>query len=377
MQISVGIDAAKEVHWATAVTQDGRVLLDRKILNTAEDIGRLATELAAMGGERLVGIDLLGSIATLLSAMLLAAGERLVHVPGLAVNRARQGSVGGQNKSDPKDARVIADQLRLRPGDFRPITVQDETVAELHLLVRRRTDLVVDQTRRNSRMRYLLNTIHPDLERALDLTKAGPMLLLTRYVTAAQIRAAGPKTIARFLRAKGVRNPEALADAAYTAALAHPDLRLPAEATTASLVREIAEEAVACRTRIAAIERTLEKLVQAHPDGASSAACPGWGSCSPQSSWPRQAMFPASDPPPPWPAPPASHPCCASPARSGTCTGRATPTTGSSGYSTNPPSARSPTRSAGPSTHASAWKENNTTKPSSPSLAGALTCWGP
>ena len=208
MQISIGIDAAKEVHWATAVTGDGRVLLDRKVLNTGEDIGKLATDLATLGGERLVGIDLLGSIATLLSAMLLAAGERLVHVPGLAVNRARQGSVGGQNKSDPKDARVIADQLRLRPGDFRPITVQDETVAELRLLVSRRVDLVTDQTRRISRMRYLLNTIHPDLERALDLTNAGPLLLLTRYVTAAQIRAAKPKTIARFLRSKDARNPD-------------------------------------------------------------------------------------------------------------------------------------------------------------------------
>lgn len=277
MQISVGIDAAKEVHWATAVTQDGRVLLDRKVLNTAEDIGKLAADLAAIGGERLVGIDLLGSIATLLSAMLLAAGERLVHVPGLAVNRARQGSVGGQAKSDPKDARVIADQLRLRAADFRPITVQDETVAELRLLVSRRTDLVVDQTRRISRMRYLLNTIHPDLERALDLTKAGPLLLLTRYVTAAQIRAARPKTIARLLRAKGARNPEALADAAYAAALAHPDLRLPAEATTAALVREMAEEAVASRTRVAAIERTLDELVQVHPDGPLIRSLPGMG----------------------------------------------------------------------------------------------------
>ena len=277
MQISVGIDAAKEVHWATAVTQDGRVLLDRKVLNTGEDIGRLAADLGDLGGERLVGIDLLGSIATLLSAMLLAAGERLVHVPGLAVNRARQGSVGGQNKSDPRDARVIADQLRLRPADFRPITVQDETVAELRLLVSRRADLVTDQTRRISRMRYLLNTIHPDLERALDLTNAGPLLLLTRYVTAAQIRTAKPKTIARFLRSKDARNPETLADAAYAAALAHPRLHLPAEATTASLVREMAEEAVQCRTRVAAIDRKLDELVHRHPDGTLIRSLPGMG----------------------------------------------------------------------------------------------------
>ena len=134
MRISIGIDAAKEVHWVTAVTQDGRVLLDRKLENSAEDIRRLVAELAALGGERLVGIDLLGGIATLVSAMLLAAGERLVHVPGLAVNRARQGGVGGQAKSDPKDARVIADQLRLRAGDFRPVALESDAIAELRLL---------------------------------------------------------------------------------------------------------------------------------------------------------------------------------------------------------------------------------------------------
>lgn len=277
MQISVGIDAAKEVHWATAVTQDGRLLIDRKVGNTAEDIGRLCEELAALGGDRLVGIDLLGGIATLLGAMLLSAGERLVHVPGLAVNRARQGSIGGQAKSDPKDARIIADQLRLRAADFRPIALEDETLAELRLLVGRRGDLVTDQTRRISRMRYLLNTIHPDLERALDLTNAGPLLLLARYVTAAEIRGARPKPIARHLRSRGARNPETLAEAAYAAALAHPDLKLPAEAATAALIREMAEEAIACRTRLAVIDRKLAELVQSHPDGALIRSLPGMG----------------------------------------------------------------------------------------------------
>jgi transposase len=277
VRISIGIDAAKEVHWVTAVTQDGEVLLDRKLDNTAEDIGGLVAELGALGGERLVGIDLLGGIATLVSAMLLAAGERLVHVPGLAVNRARQGGVGGQAKSDPRDARVIADQLRLRAADFRPITLESDATAELRLLVGRRADLVTDQTRRISRMRSLLNTIHPDLERALDLTNAGPLLLVARYVTAAEIRAAGRKAIARHLRAKGARAPEALAAAAVAAATAHPDLRLPAEAVTAELVRELAADTLAARARIAALDHRLAGLVAAHPDGALIRSLPGMG----------------------------------------------------------------------------------------------------
>lgn len=254
MHITVGIDAAKEVHWATAVTRDGDVLLNRKVDNTAEDIGGLIAELAALEGPRLIGIDLLGGLATLISAMLIDAGERLVHVPGLAVNRARQGSVGGQAKSDPRDARIIADQLRLRPADFRPVLLPDDTLATLRLLVGRRNDLVTDQTRRITRMRYLLNSIHPDLERALDLSTTGPLIMLTRYVTAAEIRAAKPKTIVRFLRSRDARNPDKIADHAYAAALVH------------------------CRTRLAVIDRKLTELINTtHPDGALIRSLPGMG----------------------------------------------------------------------------------------------------
>jgi transposase len=277
MRITIGIDAAKEVHWATATGQDGRILLDRKVANTGEDIDRLADELAALGGERLVGIDMLGGIATLLGAMLLDRGERLVHVPGLAVNRARQGGVGGQAKSDPKDARVIAEQLRLRPGDFRPIGLDDDRLVELRLLVGRRRELVGEQTRRISRMRHLVGTIHPSLERVLDLTCLGPLLLLTRHVSAAEIRAAGHKAIARHLRAGKAGNAERLALAAHAAAQGHPLLRLPGEAATADLVREMAEEALTCRARLAALDRKLAGLVHDHPDGALVLSLPGMG----------------------------------------------------------------------------------------------------
>jgi hypothetical protein len=55
-------------------------------------------------------------------------------------SRARQGGIGGQAKSNPKDARVIADQLRLRSSDFRPIALEDEAQTELRLMVSRRGD---------------------------------------------------------------------------------------------------------------------------------------------------------------------------------------------------------------------------------------------
>ena len=113
MRISVGIDIAKEVHWVTAIDPDGVALLDRKLLNTPTDLAGLVEELAALGGTTArIGLDVIGGIASLAEAMLAEAGFALVHVPGLAVHRARQGTVGGENKSDPRDARAFAACLR-------------------------------------------------------------------------------------------------------------------------------------------------------------------------------------------------------------------------------------------------------------------------
>ena len=142
--ICVGIDVAKDTHWACALDAGGRVLLNRAVRNTQADLDALSAELRALPAPVQVGLDVDGSIATFLQALLLADGMALVHVPGLAVNRAAHGYAGGERKSDPQDARVIADLVRTRPG-LRPIRPDDDTTASLRLLVSSRRDLVQDQ----------------------------------------------------------------------------------------------------------------------------------------------------------------------------------------------------------------------------------------
>ena len=144
MRIGVEIDIAKEAHWATAIDADGVVHVDRKLLNTPADIAALVAELAALGSTIRVGLDVVGGIAGLAEAMLAEAGFTLVHVPGLAVNRARQGTVGGENKSDPRDARTIADQARTRT-DLRPSSRPPNSTSRFACSSRRR-DLVQAQT---------------------------------------------------------------------------------------------------------------------------------------------------------------------------------------------------------------------------------------
>jgi transposase len=208
--------------------------------------------------------------------MLAEAGFPLVHVPGLAVNRARQGTVGGENKSDPRDARTIADQLRTR-ADLRPVEAATEIDLEIRLLVGRRRDLVQGQTQRIARLRDLLVGIFPGLEAELDLTTKGPLHLLTRYVTPAELREAGRKRLIRHLQAAGgLPKVEDLADRALATA-AEQTIAVPAERMTARLIRELAAEALASRTRLIELDREMEALLERHPDAALIRSLPGMG----------------------------------------------------------------------------------------------------
>lgn len=276
MRISVGIDIAKDIHWVTAIGSDGTIHIDRKVENTPTAIADLIDELRALGGTVSIGLDVIGGIAGLIEAMLAEAGFGLVHVPGLAVNRARQGTVGGENKSDPRDAQTIADQVRMRT-DLRAIEPASELDLEIRLLVGRRRDLVDAQTQRLGRMHDLLAAIFPGLERSLDLTTKGPLHLLTRYVTPAELRAAGAKRILRHLKTGGgIPHPETLAERALAAA-AEQAISVPAERTSARLIRELAVEALATRARLLEIDRELEALLQRHPDAALIRSLPGMG----------------------------------------------------------------------------------------------------
>ncbi|MDB2490150.1 IS110 family transposase [Paracoccus sp. (in: a-proteobacteria)] len=275
MEIYVGIDVAKETHWVCALDHAARVLLDRAVENDQAAIDRLVADLRGLGGDVLIGLDITGSLARFLEAILLAQGLRLVHVPGIAVNRAGHGFAGGERKSDPRDAHTIADLVRTRP--LRPILPDDDTVIALRLKVMRRRELTDDQTRRVSRLRQFLGAIHPGLERQLDLTCKGPLVLVSRYVTAAEIRQAGLKRlVAHLKKTPHLHAAETLAQRALEAAHGQ-SIAVPGEAVFADMIRELAAEALQAREALARIDRDLEALLGRHPDGALIRTLPGMG----------------------------------------------------------------------------------------------------
>jgi transposase len=279
--VAVGIDVAKDFHWVQAVDRrDSEVLFSGRIDNTPPALAAFVEQLEALreAGPLKVGIDVVGGIASVLTAMLLDAGIEVVHVSGLAVNRAREGTAGGEHKSDPRDAAVIADQVRHRQ-DLRAIEPTGELDAEIRLLVARRRELVGDQTRRINRLRDLVASIHPGLERVVDPTTKAGQQLLGRYVTPAEVRRAGRRRLAEhILRAGRIprRHAEELADKALAAAR-EQTIAVPGERVAADLVRELAVEAAGARSRLCALDRDLQAALARHPDAALIQSLPGMG----------------------------------------------------------------------------------------------------
>lgn len=71
-------------------------------------------------------MDIFGRGSTVPSALLIARGLQVVYVPGRTVNWMT-GAYRGEGKTDAKDARVIADQARMR-RDFVPLDAPLEPV---------------------------------------------------------------------------------------------------------------------------------------------------------------------------------------------------------------------------------------------------------
>ncbi len=273
-KVWAGIDAGKEAHWAHVLDASGTEVLSRRVRNNEADLSGLIDEVLSLAEEAVWAVDQPGGGAALLLALLWERDQRVLYLPGLAVDRARD-AYPGESKTDARDAHLIADQARMRLNLGR-IAPGEGDLAEMQLLLARRRDLVTDQTRSISRLRDALLSLFPALERALDLNNKGALTLVTHYQTPAAIRRVGHKRLAAFLKNRGVKGADALAHRALAAAKAQ-SVALPAEGVAARIVAELAGEVLALKKSISTLDEEIEKRFFARPEARILASLPGMG----------------------------------------------------------------------------------------------------
>jgi hypothetical protein len=170
-------------------------------------------------------------------------------------------------------------------SDLGELAPGEQELSELRLLLGRRRDLITDRSRVIARLREMLLSLFPALERALDVNGKGPLILLTHYQTPAQLRRAGHKRVGAYLRNRSVKGSDKVARKALSAA-GSQSVALPAQAVASRIVAQLAAEVLTLKERIArALMRRSDNVFSPAPRLGYSLACRAWDRSSGPSSW--------------------------------------------------------------------------------------------
>jgi len=272
--IWVGIDVGKVSHHACATDSDGTIVFSAKVGNTQFAIEELVARAGTAAAQVRWAIDLTSSSATLLIAVLTHADQHVVYVPGRVVHQMST-VFRGESKTDAKDALVIAQTARMR-NDLSRVSPADDVVVELAQATAHRQDLVADWVRGINRLRDLLTSVFPGLERILDCSKRSALILLTGFQTPEALRAASTADVIAHLRAGNARSVPSLAASAIAVA-AEQTIQLPGETTNAVLIARHAARLLDLDREIKAVTKLIAERFHQHPDAAIIESLPGLG----------------------------------------------------------------------------------------------------
>jgi transposase len=161
-------------------------------------------------------------------------------------------------------------------SDLGELAPREQELSELQLLLGRRRDLITDRSRTITRLRETLLSLFPALERALDVNSKGPLILLTHYQTPGQLRRAGHKRVAAYLRNRGVKGSDKVAHKALGAARSQ-SVTLPAQEVASRIVAELAAEVLTLKQRIESIDEQIGQRFFARPEARVLSSLPGMG----------------------------------------------------------------------------------------------------
>jgi transposase len=273
--VYLGVDIGKSSHFAVAVDAAGKPIYQAGAANNEAALRKLVDW--AKERQATAVVDQPGGAAALLLKLCWQSDVRIGYLHGLAMARARD-FYAGESKTDPKDAFVLADVARAHPGRVVWLEPSSEVLAHLELLCGYDADLRADANRVTNRLRALLVTHWPALERALGerLDSRGVLAVVQQYPSGPAIKAAGVEQLTAALKTQRVRRPEAFAKQLHQAAMTQT-VTITGSATAARLISELAVQLAAVLTRRDELEKEIEEGFFALPEAAILRSLPGIG----------------------------------------------------------------------------------------------------
>jgi hypothetical protein len=184
----------------------------------------------------------------------------------------------GEAKTDQRDSFVLADTARIHAGRLHWLEQDDDTLDRLRVLGGYDEDLAHDVTRACNRLRDMLLSISPALERVLGPKLDHPVAraLLARYPTPSAMRAAGARRLVALAKRHAPRIGVKLVGQ-IQAALDAQTVTAPAEATAGRVIAELAEELDRLYARRAQLATEIEQIFLEHPQAPVLMSIPGIG----------------------------------------------------------------------------------------------------
>jgi transposase len=201
--VVVGIDVAKRRHVAAIRLPDGSIKKPFSFQNDRPGFERLISRVEQACVERgvcgtLFALEATGHYGQALQHYLLAGNRSVVGVNPAHTKRAKELLDGSPEKSDPKDAIIIADLAW--QGRGRPVTQLYGVYAELRRLGKLREQLTTERTRYLNRYAGLVDLVFPELVGLVhNVTCPTIRKFLTEFPTAPDIARRQFRLIRRLL----------------------------------------------------------------------------------------------------------------------------------------------------------------------------------
>ena len=280
MKVFVGDDWAEAHHDVHLMNQAGDRLGSKRLPEGLEGIAGLHAMIAGHAddpGEVVVGIETERGIWV---QALIAAGYQVYAINPKSVSRYRDRHSLSGAKSDPGDAKLLADLVRTDAHNHRPVAGDSDAADGLKVLARAHQNLIWDRTRHTNRLRSDLREYFPAALIAFDD-------LAHRDTLAVLAKASDPRDAARLSvtqiraalkRGGRQRNLDTRAAAIQTD-LRTPQLAAPPAVTTAfaATTRALMEIIAGLNTQIAGLETELADHFNQHPDADIYCSLPGLG----------------------------------------------------------------------------------------------------
>ncbi len=214
----VGIDWAAEIHAVCVPNPAGQQVAAFPVAHTADGLARMIAALARLGDPACIPIAIERPNGRLVD-VLLEAGHPVVPAKPNAIKTWRDCEVLSGAKSDPGDAAVIAEYLRLRQHRLRVAAPYSGQTTALRTVTRTCGDLVDTRVATANQLTALLEAHWPGAAVIFaDIDSPIALAFLTRYPTPAAAASLSEKRMAGFCARNGYSGRRT---AAATAASTH------------------------------------------------------------------------------------------------------------------------------------------------------------